>query len=216
MDFFSAKALPIGFLMFFGMVYAFLKRRAGHKLAARAFPRLAERLGLTYKPSPYRAGIGTLSGTLSGYRVFVDPDEQRKISLHFRGEPGVLLRNYEQNQRPPADLARLSSGNRSFDAFFKTRYADAAVGQRIRAHKGWRAMVQAFTQEFRRELKQCNVSETGITLVLDFGNPPHIPGGAVERLLDLMVQLARIIEPHADGEAASVSEQRTTGESTAP
>lgn len=195
MDFLGNKALPIGFLMFFGMVFAFLKRRASHKLASRAFPMIAERMGLTYKPSPYRRGIGTLSGTVQGYRVFVDPDDQRKISLHFRGQPGVLLRNYDQNQRPPADLARLYSGNKSFDTFFKTRYADEAVSARIRAFKGWRPLVQALTQEFRRELKQFNVSETGITLVLDFGNPPHIPGGVVERLLELMLQLACVVDP---------------------
>lgn len=208
-DLFNSGALPIGFLMFFGMAFAFMKRRATHRLASRAFPELAGRLGLAYKPSPYRRGIGTLSGTLQGYRVFVDPDEQRKVSLHFEGAPGVLLRNYAQNQRPPAELARLYSGDRSFDAFFKTRYADDAVARRIQRHKQqWQSLIAVLEGEFRRELAQFNVSETGITLVVNFGNPPHIPGGAVERLLDVMVRFARVIDPvdaaqDADAEPSS-------------
>ncbi|HEY6729373.1 MAG TPA: hypothetical protein VI197_35425 [Polyangiaceae bacterium] len=194
-DLLNSGALPIGFLMFFGMAFAFVKRRATHKLASKAFPELAERLGLIYKPSPYRGGIGTLSGTFQGYRVFVDPDEQRKVSLHFEGAPGVLLRNYAQNQRPPAELNRLYSGDRSFDAFFKTRYADDGVAARIQEYEKWPALVAVLEGEFRRELAQFNVSESGITLVVNFGNPPHIPGGAVERLLEICVRCASIIDP---------------------
>jgi len=194
-DLLNSGALPIGFLMFFGMAFAFVKRRATHKMASKAFPELSERLGLVYKPSPYRGGIGTLSGTFQGYRVFVDPDEQRKVSLHFEGAPGVLLRNYAQNQRPPAELNRLYSGDRSFDAFFKTRYADDAVAERIQQYKKWQPLVAVLEGEFRRELAQFNVSETGITLVVNFGNPPHIPGGAVERLLEISVHFARVIDP---------------------
>lgn len=194
-DLLSQGALPIGFLMFFGMAFAFVKRRATHKLASRAFPELAARLGLVYKSSPYRGGIGTLSGVLDGYRVFVDPDEQRTLSLHFEGAPPVLLRSYSQNQRPPVELGRLYSGDRSFDAFFKTRYADDEVAVRIQQYKQWRPLIAALEGEFRRELTQFNVSDTGVTLVVNFGNPPHIPGGAVERLLEIMVCFARVIDP---------------------
>lgn len=202
-DLFSQGALPIGFLMFFGMAFAFVKRRATHKLASKAFPELAARLGLIYKPSPYRGGIGTLSGVLQGYRVFVDPDEQRKVSLHFEGAPAVLLRSYAQNQRPPAELGRLYSGDRSFDAFFKTRYADEEVAGRIQQYKKWRPLIAALEGEFRRELTQFNVSETGITLVVNFGNPPHIPGGAVERLLEIMVCFAAVIDPVGSASGSS-------------
>jgi len=194
-DWLSDGALPFGFLMFFGMVYAFIKRRASHKLASRAFPNLAERLGLTYKPSPYRRGIGTLQGTLDGYRVFVDPDDQRKISLYFETGPAILLRNYAQNQRPPAELSRLYSGNKHFDAFFKTRYADEELSRRVREYRDWAPLIAQVQGEFRRELQQFNVSDTGISLVLNFGNPPHIPGGVVERLLKLLVRVASVIEP---------------------
>lgn len=194
-DIFRLGALPVGFLMFFGMAFAFVKRRATHKQASKEFPEIAERLGLVYKPSPYAKGIGTLSGTFHGYRVFVDPDEQRKVSMYFEGTPGVLLRNYIQNQRPPAELGRLSSGNRRFDAFFKTRYADDQIAERIQQYEKWRPLIEVLETEFRRELTQFNVSETGITLVVNFGNPPHIPGGAVERLLDLMLSFASVIAP---------------------
>ncbi len=151
-------------------------------------------MGLSYKPARYSRGIGGLSGTLDGYRVFVDPDEQRKISLHFREERGVLLCNYARNQRPPSDLHRLYSGDRRFDAYFKTRYASEPVGERIRAYKQWAGLLDLVELEFRRELQQFNVTESGITLVFDFGNPPHIPAGAVEKLLRALVRMARVLE----------------------
>lgn len=196
MDWLHGGALPIGFLMFAGMVYAFLKRRTAHHLASRAYPELGERLGLAFKPSPYKKTIGTLTGERDGYRVFVDPDEQRKISVHFAGSPSVLLLNYRQNQRPPDDAERLYSGDREFDAFFKTRYASDDVAKRLKAHQRLGALLVDFEGTFRRELKQFNVSSSGISIVLDFGNPPYIPAAAVERLLPPLIELAKIVDPH--------------------
>ena len=202
---FSLGALPVGFLMFFGMAFAFVKRRVTHRAASKEFPELAQRLGLTHKPSPYRGGIGTLSGTFQGYRVFIDPDEQRKVSLYFEGTPGVFLRSYVVNQRPPDELSRLYSGDRRFDAFFKTRYADDGVAQRIQEYTEWRPLIAVLEDEFRRELTQFNVSETSITLVINFGNPPHIPSGAVERLLEVLVRFATVIDPPDPSASASAS-----------
>jgi hypothetical protein len=195
MDWLNSGALPIGFLMFFGMVYAFLKRHTAHHLASRAYPELGERLGLAFKASPYKKTIGTLSGERGGYRVFIDPDEQRKISVHFVGEPSILLLNYRQNQRPPADAERLYSGDRQFDAFFKTRYAGEEVSRRLKEHRGLGALLTDFEGAFRRELKQFNVTSSGIGIVLDFGNPPYIPASAVQRLLPPLIELAKIIDP---------------------
>lgn len=197
MDWLSSGALPIGFLMFFGMVYAFLKRRTAHHLASRAYPELGRRLGLAFKASPYKKTIGTLSGHFQGYRVFVDPDEQRKISVHFTGEPSVLLLNYRQNQRPPADAERLYSGDRQFDAFFKTRYASNEISERFKKRRALGELLVDFEGTFRRELKQFNVSSTGISIVLDFGNPPYIPASAVERLLPPLIEIAKIVDPPA-------------------
>jgi hypothetical protein len=196
MDWLGSGALPIGFLMFFGMVYAFVKRRASHRLASRAFPDLAKRLGLCFTPSPYKKGIGTLSGSIDGYRVFVDPDEQRKISLHFKSDPSVLLLSYHENRRPPDGAERLYSGDRIFDGFFKTRYASEAVAVRLRGRRELGDLLIDLNGTFRRALKQCSVSSTGIGLVLDFGNPPYIPASAVRRLLPPMIQLAKVIDPY--------------------
>ena len=195
MDWLNHGALPIGFLMFFGMIYAFIKRRTAHHLASRAYPELGQRLGLVFKASPYKKTIGTLSGARDGYRVFVDPDEQRKISVHFVGEPGVLLLNYRQNQRPPSGAERLYTGNREFDAFFKTRYATEEVAVRLKGQRDLGRLLVDFETTFRRELKQFNVSSSGISIVLDFGNPPYIPSSAVARLLPPLIELAKIIDP---------------------
>jgi hypothetical protein len=195
MDWLSSGALPIGFLMFFGMVYAFIKRRTAHHLASRAYPELGQRLGLTFRASPYKKAIGTLSGKRDGYRVFVDPDEQKKISVHFVGEPSVLLLNYQQNQRPPSGAERLYTGDREFDAFFKTRYASEDLARRFEERRNLGRLLVDFESTFRRELKEFSVSSSGISIVLDFGNPPYIPSSAVERLLPPLLELAKIIDP---------------------
>jgi hypothetical protein len=137
--------------------------------------------------------------------VFVDPDEQRKISVHFTGQPRVLLRNYLANQRPPPEAEHLYSGDRQFDAFFKTRYAGVEVARRIREQKHLGRLLLDFEGAFRRELKQFNVTSSGINIVLDFGNPPYIPSSAVALLLPPLIEFAKILDPLPDEPASSAS-----------
>src|SRR5690606_39370728 len=91
MSFFGDGALPLGMVFFAGLVFGVLRRKSGHRAAARGYPDLATRLGLTYKPSSYRSGVGSLVGTYQGFVVIVDPDEQRRIRVRFEGAPAVDL-----------------------------------------------------------------------------------------------------------------------------
>jgi hypothetical protein len=90
------------------------------------------------------------------------------------------------------------SGDRKFDAFFKTRYASERVAARLAKVKNPRKLVESFRGTYYRELKQVNVTHHGVSCVLDFGNPPHLPADAIECLLPAMVALARVIEPHEE------------------
>src|SRR5690606_9153412 len=106
---FGDGALPMGLLFFAGLVFGLVRRKTGHRLARKQYPELATRLGLTYRPSPYQSGVGTLSGEYRGFSVIVDPDEQRRIRLRFEGSPKVDLRNYEKEGRPPHDMRMVFS-----------------------------------------------------------------------------------------------------------
>jgi hypothetical protein len=184
-------------LMFAGMFIALVLRRARARRAARDFPLLARELGLDFRPSPHQRAIGTLSGEFMGYRVFVDPDEQRRITVRFEHEPGVDFRNYEQARGAPRAMSTFYSGDKRFDAFFKTRYADDEVAERLADVPKPSRLLDPFRGQYYRELKQLNITSNGVSCVFDFGNPPHIPAEAVGLLLPAMVGLARVIEPHA-------------------
>jgi hypothetical protein len=187
--------------MFAGMLVGLLLRRARHRAALRDFPALARRLGLELRPPLHPRAIGKLSGTYSGYRVFVDPDETRRITIRFDSAPGIDLRSYEELRRRPPNLARYFSGHKRFDAYFKTRYATKEIAERLAQAQNLTRLLAPLRGPYAREIRQVLVTSEGISCVLDFGNPPHLPPDAVEFLLPALVELARVIEPHPPDEA---------------
>jgi len=176
-----------------------LRRRARFHATARTFPALGQQLGLKFKASAHPGAIGTLSGELRGYRVFIDSDDQRRITVRFAQEPRVDLRNYEQHPRAPRGMNTYYSGNKQFDAFFKTRYLSDEVAKRLGKVADLGQLVAPFYGRYYRALKQLNVTSNGVSCIFDFGNPPHLPPAAIELLLPAMIELARAIEPHQNG-----------------
>ena len=196
MDWLGQGALPLGLLMFVGMLFAVLRRGARFRQTARAFPALGNRLGLQFKPAAHAGSIGTLSGELRGHRVFIDPDEQRRITVRFAQEPSVDLRNYQQHPCAPRGMNTYFSGDKRFDSFFKTRYVSDEVAQRLEQVADLGRLVGPFRGRYYRALKQLNVTSNGVSCIFDFGNPPHLPPAAIELLLPAMIALAHAIEPH--------------------
>src|ERR1041384_3794803 len=92
----------IGLLMALGSYLALKARQSGAARAAKEYPALATKLGLTHRAKdPGR--IGALAGDYDGYRVFVDPDERPRIAVYFREEHRLYLRTYEHEKRAPQD-----------------------------------------------------------------------------------------------------------------
>jgi hypothetical protein len=199
------QAVPVGLVFFGGMVLAFMRRRVGNQNATKQYPALAARLGLAHRPSRYQTGVGTLSGQYQGFAVVVDPDDQRRIRVKFRGQPRVDLRNYELPTPPPQDMGTLFSRDKHFDAFFKTRYVGSEERARLEDLERPSEMLAPFRQ--LRELKQLAITESGVSAVFDFGNPPHIPASVVEALLPPLVQLARLVEDPEEAAAGADREE---------
>ena len=196
LEWFMEARAPIGIIMFAGMFLAFALRRARARKAVRQFPELAAKLGLHHKPSNHAKGIGTLSGEYQGYQIYVDAEEQRRITVRFESSPGIDFRNYEVSRGAPPGMHSYFSGDKQFDTFFKTRYADDEVASRLSSVKAPRQLLNAFYGSYYRQLKQVNITPHGVSCILDFGNPPHLPASAVEQLLPTMLNLAAVIEPH--------------------
>jgi hypothetical protein len=193
MDLSILKALPIGLIMFVAMVWGFFRRRAGQRAAQADYPALAERLGLVYRVPAHPKQIGQLYGTMRGFSVLVDPDEQRKLIVRFRSEPKLDLRSYE-GPRCPIGMEYYTSRDRGVDNYLKTRYASPDIALCL-DEVDLSHLLEPFRQRYRHAVKQLNITEHGVTCVLDFGNPPHIPVTAVEELMPALLDWAEAIEP---------------------
>lgn len=187
--------VPIGILMFVGTAYAFVRRKMGRRRAAQRFPDLAAQLGLDYIPPRYKGNVGILSGTYHGRPARVDPDDQRSIKLRFRGTPRVDLRTYENSLRAPFDMVTVHSGDRTFDRFFKTRFASEDVAARISTATRPGEHLAPFMGRYARHVQSVTVTSEGVVCRLDFGSPPYIPEGALNELLPACARLAELLEP---------------------
>ena len=185
--------------MFAGMALGIFLRRARQRAARRQYPALAQRLGLALRPASHPKGIGKLTGTYEGYRVLVDPDQTRRITVQFDAAPKIDLRSYEDLRRRPRGLAPYASGHKRFDAFFKTRYASRRVAKRLARAGDLSELIAPLRGPFSREIRQVMVTSEGVTCVLDFGNPPNLPPEVVETLLPALIELAWVIAPHPEG-----------------
>jgi hypothetical protein len=188
-------ALPIGLLMFLGTLFAFVQRKLGRKQAAKRFPAFAREFGLDYTAPRYTGNIGVISGTYRNRTVRIDPDDQRLIKVRFTGAPRIDLRSYEHAMRAPVDMITVYSGDRTFDRFFKTRFASEDVAARIANESAPRRLVEAFMGRYARQVQALTVTSDGIVCRLDFGSPPYIPEGALQDLLPACTALADLIEP---------------------
>lgn len=185
-------------LLFFGiMVLGVARRKAGNVVARGLYPKLAERLGLTYEPSSYKAGVGRLTGEYQGYRVTVDPDDQRRIYLRFESKPAVSLHSYAHNKRPANGQRDFRPPSTVLSSQFKTAQASDAIMERINSNRELPAVIKPL--KFLRELKTLSVTESGVTAVFDYGRPPYIPASVVEDVLPRLFALARVVEGSGEG-----------------
>jgi len=193
MDLSALKALPLGLIMFGVMAWGVIRRRARQRTAQADYPNLAAKLGLAFRPPAHPKQIGQIYGTLRGFSVLVDPDDQRKLIVRFRAAPKLDLRSYD-GPLCPKGMAYYSSGERAVDNYLKTRYASREMALRLDG-TDMLQLLQPFRERYRHDVKQLNITEHGVTCVLDFGNPPHIPVAAVERLLPALIDWAEAVEP---------------------
>lgn len=202
-----STALPIGLVMFLSTVLALVLRKSGQKKAIKAFPALAQELGLQFVAPRYEKAQGTLVGEIDGRRVHVDPDEQQRILIRFKpgasaSPPAIDLRTYEHSLRAPFGMVTLYTSDRAIDQFFRTRFASPALAEELAEEDELADCIEPFRGVFARNLKGLSVTAEGITCTLDFGRPQHIPAEAVRELLPACLALAELIETNAAAASA--------------
>lgn len=192
----SGGALPIGLLMFVGSLIALTLRRTGHRRAVQEFPSLATELGLRHQAPRHGGAQGVLAGELRGRRVHIDPDDQGRILVRFRGQPAIDLRTYEHSLRAPRGMVTLFFGKRELDRFFRTRFASPEVAGQPSLAPELAARVEPLREgRFARNLQALTITSEGVTASFDFGRPRHLPAQAVRELLPTCLDLADLIEP---------------------
>lgn len=192
-DWLSLGALPIGLVFFAGTAVGVLRRRAGHVRARADYPTLARELGLDYRPSRYATGVGSLVGSIDGYRLLVDPDDQRRILLTWTAPPGLILHHRADARRPPPGYVPFRLTNQAAQAFFRTTYATKVGLEQLGDGAGLEPFAIALTG--LRGHKDTSITDAGITLSFDFGNPPFIPAAVVRHVVLATVRLARTLAP---------------------
>jgi hypothetical protein len=203
-DFFGGASLPMGMVFFGLMVFGVIRRQAGNIVARAQYPESAKRLGLAYEPSPYKKGVGRMEGMYQGFRVTVDPDDQRRIFLRFASAPAVELHSYVHNKRSSSGQRPFRPTSRVLSQQFKTAHGSQSVIDAVNAHPDLPGELRPF--KFLKQLKTLSVTSAGVTAVFDFGNPPYIPVSIVEDVLPRLALLARVLEaPLASGAGALVS-----------
>lgn len=193
MDLSVLRSVPIGLVMFGVMAWGYIRRRARRNATRSGYPALAERLGLEHRRPTRINDVGQLHGVWRGYRICVDPDEQRKIIVRFAGEPLIDLRSYEV-PRCPVGMKTFGARDRAVNAYFRTRYASDAIAERLNEADLVR-LTLPFSRDYRHAVRDLNITQHGVTCTLDFGNPPHIPTQAILELLPALIDWAEVIEP---------------------
>ena len=192
MEWLSDGALPMGMVFFAMTVLGFFRKRAGHVVARAQYPKLAQKLGLEYRPSGYKTGVGQISGQYRGHQVTVDPDDQRRIYVRFRQSQGVDIWRHEHNKRPRPGLRSYRPSDRRVVGFFKTIHADAQTMERLEASRALGDLVDQLKN--LKEIKSLSLTDTGVTAIFDFGAPPYIPADVVEIVLPALSGMAQLIE----------------------
>jgi hypothetical protein len=168
-------------------------RRSGAARAARAYPALATKLGLSRREPP-PGGVGALSGEMDGHRVFVDPDERPRIVVYTRIEPQVVLRTFEHEKRVPAGMVAVTLGGVP-PGFVKDAFAGEAIAPTFDARADELArLLRPFAERWPRTVSHLSVTSERLECALDFGRPSHIPPDVVEALLPAAVALVRFLE----------------------
>lgn len=189
-------------MVFFGlMVAGAVRRKAGHITARSQYPHLGAQLGLTYTPSTYKTGVGRLDGIIDGFRVSIDPDDQRRIYIRFNHAPAVGLHSYVHNKRPAQGMRSVRLVSPRLSTAFKTAHADDAVADRLNDAKDLDEQLKPL--KFLRQLKTLSVTSSGIAAVFDYGNPGYIPAEVIDDTLPRLLALAQVVDRKGEQESSA-------------
>jgi len=177
--------------MLVGMTFSPLARMASRQ----KLPAEAERLGLTFTPSKTYGEFGTITGTVRGHEVEVEPDSDAMVSVSH-GECRLNLMMHRPTERPEAGMEDFTTQSSAFNLLFHTRRASPELAEIFRTDPG---LACAFVRYFLRWMWRLDgfcVIETRIVCSFTWGQYFffRIPAGYLEMLVEDTVALAESLE----------------------
>lgn len=189
------RAFPVGLILFVGTALGFA-RRAWHKHSARAsFPELGARLGLAHSAPETPGAAGILKGELGGRKVRIESDTRARVVVDLGHSIDVDVRNYDRWVRLPPGLNPFAWGDRTLNAWLKTRLAAPELAPQLASDS---ELTRALRQlRDHPNLRELSAAEGRVELVFDFGARGLFPPEAAERGLAAAQLLAdRLIAAH--------------------
>ena len=169
--------------------------KRGWRRAERELPNLAQKLGLEFSKGKFKYEIGKIHGQYQGRAVHIMPDNNASAQVEFFHRPKLEMSTYRTQRRyPPEGLFDFDSGNKSFNDFFQTRFANPEICEKLAQSAHQLNYLNQFKSKWKRILRFLTVNERGISCSVKYGQATYIPADILERLLPDLCQLANLLE----------------------
>lgn len=173
------------------------------KDAKAAYPQLAQKMGLSFKPGELDDHIGEIEGVFNGSRVAVKPDESATVTVGFQSAPELFLSSVDpENIDPFPGMIRFDTENEDFDRYFQTRFAAPSIASALKKKSDALQFSAAFVNQWARPIQRFDVTRNGIEIRFKYGGQTYIPATVLESLLPDLCRFGSSFEGvllHSDG-----------------
>lgn len=197
----TTTAVTLAIILVVGAILVFVFRfydplGIGLNKARSAFPELAKELGLEFIAPESASETGQLRGEFRGYTVHVaPPNDPSGLSLKLNVPVEVMLSMEQGNaSEVPEGMREFRFRDDSLNGLFKSRYATAALVDRLESSDGLTAFARSFKQHWSGTVSRLEYSNGYIHVRFKYGLEQYIPAKAVRPMLDDLVALAGALE----------------------
>ena len=183
-------------LCFLWMLAWMTKHPLCQRLSWKKLPQAGEDLGLRFEQARSYSKFGTLTGTIKGREVTVEPDEDAKFRISLRSKKKLELTQSRSHTRPTADMPDFKTDNWKFNWIFKTRRADPEIAAVFKLSDDLPDHFVRFYCRWMHRLRYISVFNDYLRCSLSYGHPfhPYIPASVLPRFLNDVADLAVLLD----------------------
>ncbi len=167
----------------------------GLSKAKRAFPEIAEALGLEFTAPESESGTGELKGEYKDYYVLVSPpNDPSGLSLKMHAPVDIeLSMEPGSGSGAPAGMTTFDFPDNSLNTLFRTRFASGVLVDKLVSSSRLPGFAESFTSHWGDRISRLECSNGYIYTRFKYGLENYIPPNEVRPMLDDLVVLAGIL-----------------------